>query len=236
MLVIFPFEESIYRNAGVPCAYVGHPLLDHVADYAPGRRFEGEPVIGLLPGSRAQEIARLMPLMAGLARGIRRQYAGARFIVPVVDEARAAQVRALSEGVPLEVVPGGMFDVLAQARFAVTASGTATLETALFGVPMVVVYKVSPITYGLARLLVDVKHIGMVNIIAGRGIVPEFIQGRASVNQVLPAALDLIGDTPSRARMLEDLGEVRERLGGQGASARAAAEILDFLEGRQHAG
>lgn len=236
MLVIFPFEEALYRDAGVPCAYVGHPLLDHLADYVPARRFDGDPVIGVLPGSRAQEIARLMPLMAELARGIRRRHRGARFVVPVVDDARAAQVRAQSEGFPFEVVAGGMYDVLAQARFAVVASGTATLETALFRVPMAIVYKVSPITYGLARLLVDVTHIGMVNIVAGRGIAPEFIQGRASASHILPVALELIEDTPARAHMLHGLDEVRERLGGQGANKRVAAEILGFLERGRHAG
>ncbi len=231
MIVIFPFEEALYREAGVACTYVGHPLVDHVAAYTPSHRFAPEDwVVGLLPGSRAQEIQRLLPVMVDVARGIRRRYPAVRFAVPVVDAERAAQVRAHSEGFPLIIMTGGMYDVLAQARFALVASGTATIETALFGVPMAVVYKTNPLTYALARLLVDVPHIGMVNILAGRGIVPEFIQGRASANQILPVALQLLEDTPARTTMIHDLARVREGMGGGGASQRAAAEILAFIE------
>jgi lipid-A-disaccharide synthase len=230
MLVIFPFEEAIYQEAGVPCTYVGHPLAEQLAGYEPPHDLGGDCVIGLLPGSRAQEIARHMPVIVAVARGIRCQYPDARFLVPVVDEKRAAQVRAAAEGFPMEVMVGGMHEVLAQARFALVASGTATLETALFGVPMVVLYKVSALSYALARLLVDVRHIGMVNIVAQRGIVPEFIQGRASAKHLLPAALELIGDTHARATMLADLAAVRARLGEGGASGRAAAVISNYLK------
>ena len=231
MLVIFPFEEAIYREAGVPCTYVGHPLVEHLASYECPRDLGGDYVIGLLPGSRAQEIGRHMPVIAAVARGIRHHYPHARFLVPVVDEKRAAQVRAAAEGFPLEVIVGGMHEVLARARFALVASGTATLETALFGVPMLVLYKVSALSYALARLLVDVQHIGMVNIVAQRGIVPEFIQGRATAKYLLPAALELLGDSPARATMLADLAAVRARLGEGGASERAAAVIMNFLKG-----
>lgn len=231
MLVIFPFEESLYREAGVDCAYVGHPLLDHLNGYLPARRFEGDPVIALLPGSRQQEIARHTGVLVDIGRGILDRYPGARFISAAVDAARAYQIRRLAGNFPIEVYVGSMYDILAAARFCVVASGTATLETTLFGVPMVILYKVSAPTYWLARLLVDVPHIGMVNILAGRGIVPEFVQHDAVAERIIPVALELIDDTPVRTRMLQELAIVRERLGAGGASERAASEILGFLQG-----
>ncbi|NIA15390.1 MAG: lipid-A-disaccharide synthase [Nitrospiraceae bacterium] len=229
MLVILPFEEKLYHDIGVPCAYVGHPLFDHIASFQPTGEFEGSHVIGLLPGSRKQEIERLMPIMVEVARSIHKAYPDARFVTPCVDERRGRQVRAALEGFPVETVIGKAYEVLHAARFCLVASGTATLETALFGVPMAILYKTTAFNYVIARWLVRIKQIGLANILAGRPIVPEFIQQEACVERVLPAALELIGDTPRRDEMLRDLNEVRERLGGPGASARAAAEVLDVI-------
>jgi len=231
MLVILPFEEALYREAGVDCAYVGHPLLDQISGFNPSGLFEGERVIGLLPGSREQEIARLMGTMIDVARGIRAAYPGARFVVPCVDVAREAQVRSLARGFELETVVDEPYEVLSSARFCLVASGTATLETALFGVPMLIVYKTTPVNYWIARNVVKIEHIGLVNILAGREIVPEFIQHDADPLKILPHALDLIGDTPRRVQMESDLRAVRESLGGPGASERAAREILAVAGG-----
>lgn len=230
MLVIFPFEEALYREVGLDVAYVGHPLLDHIAGHRPARGFEGDPFVGLLPGSRAQEIERLMPAMIGTARGILQRHPGARFATPAVSEARAARIRQLAGDFPLEVVVGGMYDVLHAARFCIVASGTATLETALFGVPFVIVYRVGPLNYWLARWLVDIEHIGIVNILAGRGIVPEFIQHDAAPAAILPRALALIGDGPERGAMISELRAVRGALGAGGASDRAAAAVLGVIQ------
>jgi lipid-A-disaccharide synthase len=235
MLVIFPFEEELYRGAGLDCVFAGHPLMDHIAGYEPVRCFEGDPVIGVLPGSRAQEIERILPVMLAAAEKIRKTYPGAAFVTPCVSEKRAGRIRELAGAFPLEVVPGAMYDVLASARFCMVASGTATLETAIFGVPMVIGYRVSPLSYRLARILVrDLKFIGMVNILAGRGIVPEFIQDGADPARIVPAALQLIGDTPARETMKADLAAVREQLGGGGASENAAREILRLIEEEQN--
>ncbi len=231
MLVIFPFEEELYRRVGVPCAYVGHPLLDHIARFARTDAADNEMVIGLLPGSREQELRRIAPVMFEIAAGIRERHPGARFVVPCVNEARAEQVRGLAGGFPAELRVGGMYDVLSQARFCLVASGTATLETALFGVPMAILYKTSLMTYWIARMVVNIEHIGIVNILAKHGVVPEFIQHAATRDNVLPTALELIDDTPARQRMLDDLGAVREGLGGAGASNRAAEKIIALLEG-----
>jgi lipid-A-disaccharide synthase len=230
MLVIFPFEETFYRDAGVDCAYVGHPLLEHTQGYVPQRSLRGEPLIGLLPGSREQEIQRLLPVMIETARGILDEYPEAEFVTPCVNAKRADQIRALAGDFPLDIAVDGMYDVLAQARFCLVASGTATLETALFDVPMLLLYKVSAGSYWLARRLVDIEHIGIVNILAGRGIVPEFIQGDAQAPLILPKALELIADTPARAAMQSAFSEVRQLLGEQGASERAAQEILSYLQ------
>lgn len=230
MLVIFPFEAALYEKVGLPCAYVGHPLLDHIANYEPSEDGDADMTIGLLPGSREQEIRRLLAPMIEVAKGIAKEYPDAHFIAPVVNEARAAQVRAIAGAFPLAIETGGMYPVLSRARFCLVASGTATLETALFGVPFMIFYKVTTVTYWMAKFLVDIRHIGIVNILAGRGIVPEFIQGAIQPARILPQALRLIASTPERTRMIDDLREVRATLGDGGASHNAAREILAVLE------
>jgi lipid-A-disaccharide synthase len=231
MIVILPFERALYEEVGVDCVYVGHPLLDYAAAHEASQPIAGDPVIGLLPGSREQEIARLLPTMLGVAAGIRDAYPNARFVTPCVDAARAQQVRQAAADFPLEVVVGRMYDVLGSARFCMVASGTATLETAIFGVPMVILYRISPASYWLAKRLVTIEHIGLVNIMAEQRVVPEFIQGEATPENILPVALELIGDTPGRVKMHEDLQRVRRLLGGPGASERAARAILEDLKG-----
>jgi lipid-A-disaccharide synthase len=144
-------------------------------------------------------------------------------------------VRAFANDFPIETAVGKTYDVLSAARFCLVASGTATLETALFGVPMAILYKTSSVNYAIAKWFVRIRHIGLANILADREIVPEFIQGAAARSTVLPAALDLIGDTPARARMLADLAALRAALGGPGASERAAREILDMTGSAAHA-
>lgn len=235
MLVILPFEEALYRNAGMDGVYVGHPLLDHIEGYTPRTPAPEEMVVGLLPGSREQEIARLVTPMVDVARGIREQYPRARFMTACVNEKRAAQIRALAGDFPLDIQVGGMYEILSHARFCMVASGTATLELALFSMPMVILYRVSALSYLLARLLVNIQHIGLVNILAQRTVVPEYIQHEATAERILPKALELIGDTPAREEMLAGLEEVRRILGGGGASDRAASEILDFLKEHTHA-
>ncbi len=229
MLVIMPFEAALYEDAGIPCAYVGHPLLDHLPTVKVLGSLRGKFVIGILPGSRQQEIQRLLPIMLEVAQGIRLQYPEAVFAAPCVDEEREAQIRSIARDFPLHTFTGNTYEVLDAAHFCLVASGTATVETALFGVPFVILYKVTPITYWIARAVVSIEHIGMVNILAGKRIVPEFVQHEATASRVLPAALELIGDTPARRQMIEELAAVREQLGGEGASMRAADEILNTL-------
>jgi len=231
MLVILPFEEKLYREAGVDCAFVGHPLMDQLEAAPVEGIYRGGLLVGLLPGSREQEIRRLMQPMIAVARGIRAAHPEVRFVVPCVNAAREAQVRALSGDLPIETTIGRMYEVLDAARFCLVASGTATLETALFGVPMAILYKTGRLNYWIARRLVRIPHIGLVNILAGRGIVPEFIQEQASADAILPVALELMADTPRRRQMLDDLAALRAALGGPGASMRAARAIVAVAQG-----
>jgi len=229
MLVILPFEEGLYREIGVDCTYVGHPLLDHLASIEFTGEYRGECVIALLPGSREQEIRRLLGVMLEVARGIQTRYPEARFVTPCVDAVRERQVRAVAGKFPIETVVGQSYEVLSAARFGLVASGTATLEAALLGVPMAILYKVTALNHWIARRLVHVEHIGLANILAGKSIVPEFIQHEARSETVLPVALDLIAETPRRAQMIKDLAEVRAGLGDAGASDRAAQQILEVI-------
>jgi len=229
MLVIFPFEEKLYRDIGVDCTFVGHPIIEEFAHLHPRQTWDSSRMIGILPGSRAQEISRLYPAMLDVARGLLQERPDLIFVTPCTNAAREEQLRELAGDFPVEIVPGAMYDVLSSARFCLVASGTATLETAVFGVPMIILYRVSPLTYALARMVVDIKYIGMVNILAGRGIVPEFIQHAIRVSRILPLSLSLIDDTTEREQMLRDLAEVRAMLGGGGASERAAEEVLAVI-------
>lgn len=231
MLVILPFEKEIYDEIGLDCTYVGHPLLDHIQTVEITNTFENgsQPVIGLLPGSREQEIDRIMPTLIAVARGLRETHPSARFVVPCVDRRREAQIRSIAGEFPLETAVGLTYDVLRAARFCIVASGTATVETTLFRVPMIVVYKVAPLTYWLARKLVNVEAIAMVNILAGKKIVPEFVQKTANPRTILPLALRLIDDSPEREKMLVGLDHVRRIVGDQGASNTAASEILKVV-------
>lgn len=240
MLVTFPFEKPLYDAVGLDCTYVGHPLLDHIGDTAAAcaRQYETLPdrfTIGMLPGSRAQEIGRILPVMIESARRVREAHPGVRFAIPCVDEDRRRQIEAIAGDFPADIAVGGAHDILREARFCFVASGTATVETALFGAPMVILYRVAPFTYWLAKRLVTIEHIGMVNILAGRRLVPEFVQHEAKPAPVADASLTLIADTEERRRQLDGLAEVREALGGGGASERAADAILSAL-GRSHHG
>ena len=233
MLVILPFEKEIYDKAGVPCAYVGHPLIDHIDSLSLPGEYKGSMVIGVLPGSRAQEIDKIFPVMLEVARRIREKYPQARFVAPCVDEERAVQIRMIAADFPIQTVIQRTYEVLRAARFALVKSGTASLEAALFGVPMVVLYRGSPVSVWLARRLVRgrINAIAMPNLLAGRNVIPEFIQDDATPQNILPHALELIEDSARRRSMIAELDAVRGML-KSGASDAAAREILEVVRTR----
>lgn len=237
VLIIFPFEEAIYRDAGVPVEFVGHPLIDLVGAASPRADFvtrhglaPGAPTVALLPGSRPNEVQRILPGLAAAARLIRERIQAVQFVLaraPNLDDRLFAALTA-DRGWPLAIVEGDTDSVLASADVALTASGTATVQAALHGTPMVIVYRVSPLTYRIGRPLVRVDTFGMVNLIAGERLAPELIQDAFTPEAVAAEAVSLLTDQHRAARMRDGLARVRERLGGPGASRRAAQAILSI--------
>ncbi len=237
MLVIFPFEAEFYRSHGVDVCFVGHPLVDSPppqASVAETRAAlgvaEGERLVALLPGSRRGEVRRLLPPMLEAAGRLAATRPGLRFALPLaatLDESDVAQLLARSP-VPVVVRPELVREILAAALVGIVTSGTATLDAARAHLPMVIVYRVTRLTFWLARLLIrGVDHFGMPNIIAGRAIVPELLQESASPEEIARQAGRLLDDRELAARTRADLADVERALGAPGASARAAEAALE---------
>jgi lipid-A-disaccharide synthase len=243
MAVVFPFEVPLYEAAGVPVTYVGHPLVEELTadlDADGVRRLAGlpggAPYVALLPGSRAHEVAKLFPAMLDAVGRLRRDRLELRGVVAAASPALADEVRRLGAGAAagVGVVVGHTHAVAAHARAALVASGTATLETAALGTPLVIVYRLSWLSWMLASRLVRLRRIGLANIVAEDDVAPELLQGRATGEEMARAAAPLVDDGPPRARALARLLGVRERLGRPGASARVA-ELVRELAARGRA-
>ncbi len=241
MLVILPFEQQFYRDRGIPALYVGNPLIELAAPSLSPDAFRAgmgldatRPLVGLLPGSRGQEVEAILPVMLATCRMLREQEPSLQFVLalaPHIDRERVASLVADSglDAVLAESLP---YDVMAHSRLALVASGTATLETGIIGTPMIVIYKTSALTYWLGRLLVRVPYIGLVNLVAGKQVVPEFVQGDARPGAIFLMARLLLADGGPRSAMMEGLAAIRARLAPAGAAARAAAEIAQLLPDR----
>lgn len=229
MICIFPFEEEFYARHGVKVASVGHPLVERVARWRADHEVTGDDqTVAVLPGSRQREVEMHLPVLAEAMRRLQEAH-GCKFLLPVAPHVSAESIRAIvPEGVRL--LPGDqMYLALAQARLALVASGTATVETALLGVPMVVFYKLAPLSYQLGRRLVHTEHVAMVNLIASRGLVPELIQGGFTAAAVAGWAERLLPDGAERQAQLDGLAEVRAKLGPPGAIGRAADAVVEAL-------
>ena len=236
MLVIFPFEEEFYRREGIDVEFVGHPLLE-VLETGLDRtgffkRFGIPPetrILALIPGSRTQEIHSIFPVMIGVARRLRQEFdlEVAIGVAPTLDQHFFEGMFDVSG---FHLIKHATYELMENAHFALVTSGTATLETACFRTPMFVVYKTSWFTYLLGRLLVSVKNIGLVNIVAGKQIVPEFIQHRANIETMTRAARALLNDQSQLAVMREELSTIKSKLGTTGASQRVAERILKCIE------
>jgi len=220
----------------VPVRFVGHPLVDLVRPAEDRRAFLAglslapeRPVLAVLPGSRPKEIAHNLPPLAGALRLLHRRRPELQLVLAVAPSIDPATLRPALDGLPVTLVQDRTHAVLGAATLVLVASGTATVEAALLGAPMVVVYRLSPWTYHLGRHLVRVPHFAMVNLIAGERAVPEIIQGDFTPERVAAEAEALLADEPRRGRMKEALAEVRRRLGQPGASARAAREVGALL-------
>jgi lipid-A-disaccharide synthase len=236
VLPIFPFEESLYQREGIDVRFVGHPLID-LAKASRDRDTSlrslhldpSKPVLALLPGSRANELAELGPVIAQAIPQIAGTVPGVQFVIARAPNLHDGHFDAFGiSNATIRIAEGATDDVLNACDAVVTASGTATVQTALHGKPMVVVYKVSPMTYRLAKRMTLVDTYAMVNLIAGERVVVELIQDACTPAAVAAEAARLLTDNNYRDRMIASLAEVRRRLGGPGASERAADAILEI--------
>ena len=238
MLCIFPFEKALYEKSGLKTVFVGHPLLDSLAEKKDPVAFPRQEIlVGLFPGSRAKEVQRIFPVMIQAAREMRRAWPSLRFEAAAASEALADQMRALTDefqgvgGVGIEVCTGSAHRLMQQAAVGMVASGTSTLEAAYFEMPFAIVYRVASLTWAVGKRLVRVPHLGMVNILAGEEIVMEFLQDDADLVAVADEMLSLLNTPEKRQEQLRRLREVIAGLGTGGAAARAAKAIFSEVKG-----
>jgi len=240
MLVLFPFEVDFYRGHRVDVVHVGHPLVDEVPvlEQAWDRpRAAGEAYrVALLPGSRKSEIAALLPAMLGAARILSQTLPIEVTLIQAPTLADAiVDAHLASAGVPVRRVRENRFPVIANSHLALCASGTVTLEVGLLGTPMLVAYRLSGFTYRLARWLVKLPHFSLVNLVLGRGAVPELLQDQASPEGLAAVAQGLLTDSERASTMRRALSELRPRLGEPGASRRAAEQVAEVLRAARRA-
>jgi lipid-A-disaccharide synthase len=230
MAVVFPFEVAFYEQQGVKVTFVGHPLLETVkvdrsreAVFSQYGLDPAKPTIALLPGSRHSEISRHLSVMRDAASRLSLQR-DIQFFCVCASTIDAREIESILKpaGFRIPVVTGDRYDAVQAADLVWTASGTATLEIALLGKPMIIVYRVSWLTYLLARLLVRVDHIGMVNLIAGERLMPELVQGEVNVDRMVAETRLLLDDAKRRSAIAVKLTTLRERLGAPGAAKRVA--------------
>lgn len=236
MAVILPFEEDFYRERKIPVTFVGHPLLD--TNPPPigkehKKSFEDIPVIGLFPGSRDREIERHLPIMLDAVRILTRRIKNIKFIISLAPTAEKKYVEEIvekhKETTDFELAAGCVERVFERCRLAVTVSGTVTLEAAIYGVPTVIIYKMSPVSYLLGRIMVKVKNIGLVNLIANEEIVPELLQSRASPKNIADTVLEMLNDAPGLEELRKRLLGIKGMLGEPGASERVAKIAMGMM-------
>jgi lipid-A-disaccharide synthase len=239
MAVIFPFEKEFYRENGLKVEFVGHPLVDRIAPLKdPGKTREelgiaqGSRVVAIVPGSRLSEVRGLLGPLMDAAELLQARHPGLEFVLPVAPTLDRREIASTCSrpGVKVRLFDGRLNELVGISEVALVASGTATVETAIMGTPMVIVYRVSPLTYIAGRMFINVNSIGMVNLIAGRQVAPELIQGDATGPGIAAEAEKLLGDPILRASVKAELAGVRKALGEPGASARAAALFIEMLK------
>jgi len=245
LAVILPFEAACYEPTGLDVHFVGHPLLDAVRRKYPREealeRFGLHPekaTVALLPGSREKEVENLLPSMLCAARIIAEKIPDSQFVLPLAEAISSDLIRSIMATFPLDitVVKHDTYDAMGISDAAMVASGTATLEAALLEIPMIIVYKVSLFSYLMGRIVINVDRIGLVNLIAGKEVVPEFIQGEAEPEKMARELVKIITDVERRKVITSGLREVREKLGSAGAAARAAALACELIRESQGAG
>ena len=239
MLVILPFEKELYDKHGIPCTFVGHPLLDKIHDAGPDSKDDmrrklnlgGGLLIGLLPGSRTAEVERIFPVMVQAAQRIQKRFPAAKFLVGrAPGKARELYDRALApSGLQVSFFDSDFYAHVTALDFALVTSGTATLETALCGTPFFLLYKTGWSTYWMGRALVRVKFLGLANLLLGRGVIPEFIQHEACAEKIAVRAITFLENPEKLTGMQNEFRQVRKILGSAGASKRAAQALHSLL-------
>ncbi|MBW2604529.1 MAG: lipid-A-disaccharide synthase [Deltaproteobacteria bacterium] len=237
MAVILPFEEEFYKKRKIPVTFVGHPLLEN--SLPTKQRIENKwvgdiPTIGLLPGSRHGEVTRHLPVMIDAARILLKKIEAIKFIIslsPDMEERHVKEIVKKHKGeADFEIVAGNVSKVLERSKVVVAASGTVTLESAISGTPMVIIYKVSPVSFRLGKALIRVNNIGLVNLIAGKEIVPELIQEEASSQRIADTVFKMLSNPFGLKQLSLELRAIRDKLGGSGASERVADIAFGMLE------
>lgn len=235
MICIFPFEKEFYETSGLPTEFCGHPMVDRVQTLR--RNWEREPgLVGWFPGSRLNEVKRLFPVMLRAALAIRQSLPAARFAVSAANETLAGHMRRMADAAGLPeakqwIETGTVYDLMQRAQAGAVASGTATLEAACFGLPYALVYRVSGVTYAVAKAVVRIEHIGIINVLARREVVRELVQGELTAETLAAEMLGLLTDAARREALQRDLAAVVATLGQGGAYRRAAEAVLAALRG-----
>ena len=240
LAAIIPFEEKLFRQAGIDAHFVGHPLLEVLTTKLAKHEFlnqynlsEKKQIIGLLPGSRITEVKRLLPEMIKTVSELKSQYSDIQIIV-----SRASSVdknlyqNIIRNNSSVKLLENCTYEIMKYSDFLLVASGTATLESALLGTPLIVVYKVDPLSYFIGKKLVKINNIGLVNVIAEREIVPEFIQHEFNSENIIPTIAKMLFNQTERKQIILNLGQIKEKLGRKGASKKAAEMALSMLDAK----
>jgi len=239
MAVILPFEKDFYASYGIEVDYVGHPLVDIMADLPDKTQcdrlyhdFRG-PLVGLLPGSRRSEIKLLFDILMDAARIISRSLPEARFVIPVASslDARDIESRAARWSLPVRVVANDTYGAIRASDLILTASGTVTLEAAILETPMIILYKVARLSRRIGELLIRLKLVGLPNVIAGKAIVPEFVEEEPTAPRVAERAIELLKNPDLLSAQRRELGRIHSQLGAPGISGRVARLALDTARG-----
>jgi lipid-A-disaccharide synthase len=240
MLCIFPFEVDLYSQAGLRALFVGHPMIERLRHRKTAMERDRN-LIGLFPGSRSREVRKIFPVMLETARELRKHNPNLRFEVAAVSEQLAQEMERLLHRHPadqaggleapatIQIKVGEAAEIMQRAWTGIVSSGSATLEAAYFRLPFVLIYKVAWPTYLAARLVVNVKYLGMPNLLADKEVVPEFIQQRAKPTDIVKAVQPLIENTNARERMISEFDAIIPKLGETGASERAARAIIEEI-------
>ena len=231
MLCIFPFERDLYEASGLRTDFVGHPMIERLAEEKRGDIREAN-LVGLFPGSREREVRKIFPVLLDAASHVLRERPDVRIAAAAASESLASSMRSMAAaaGIPCEIESGNAHLLMQRATAGLVCSGTATLEAAFFGLPYALVYRVAWLTYAVGRVVITIPYLGIVNILAGREVVHEFLQADAQPAAMGAELLRLLNDPEARAALQRQLAAVIEGLHGENASAQAAVAVLEVLE------